>query len=582
MSIEKNDSDYKKGFDFIENNKIDVNWLFCVSCKGDQIPYKCMRYYGFPFVKELFNRYDINLSCKDEDGNTAFENSIINGRTEIARWLIENCGVDPKKEKKNALLLAAGSGTHLNLDLIKYLIEDCGFDVNFRDEEGNTPLIIAVKNGGPWCGVMEVAKYLIAHGADVNAKDNDGHNMFYLVVWDEYYYSDEDISWLLDAGADCLTLDDSVERIWFRAASLGRLSIIKFLVDKHMIDPQCRDGSGNTAVHIAASALQIEVVKWFVEEAGVNVNDKGRDGMTIMGFAVFSVHNQRDLYDREYRAGIIEDRFEFVKWLVDKGADISVIDDYYRTLLHLAVTDFCIIGTDNTDELELLKWLASHGVDIEEVNGDDQEDVLSIAWSFGNMTVFEYLINEAGYDIDFALIKAVVDFDNDESDGCDENGEGDGLDKIRWLVSHGANLFSVDVDGEIPICIAAELGNVKELKYFIEEVGVDINSKCPEWFGTPLHCAIYGLFGDDSNFDVVKWLVNHGADIHCIDNEGDTVLHYAAKDGLLKVAKYFVEECHMNPGIKNPKTGKTPADYAKGNSALVRYLHKKEKEYNGN
>ena len=83
MSIEKNDSDYKKGFDFIENNKIDFNWLFCVSCKGDQIPYKCMRYYGFPFVKELFNRYDINLSCKDEDGNTAFENSIINGRTDM-------------------------------------------------------------------------------------------------------------------------------------------------------------------------------------------------------------------------------------------------------------------------------------------------------------------------------------------------------------------------------------------------------------------------------------------------------------------------------------------------------------------
>ena len=42
------------------------------------------------------------------------------------------------------------------------------------------------------------------------------------------------------------------------------------------------------------------------------------------------------------------------------------------------------------------------------------------------------------------------------------------------------------------------------------------------------------------------------------------------------------EECNMDPSISKDEPCGTPAEYAKGNSALVRYLHKKEKEYNGN
>ena len=290
MDVEKTESKYKKGFDFIDKNKIDASWLFCVLCKDDQVPYKFMSHYGFSFVKELYNKYEIDLSYKDNDGHTAFENAVVWGRTEIARWLVEDCEVDPKKVEKNALLLAAGSGTHLSLDLIKYLVEECGFDVNPRDEEGNTPLLIAFKNGGPWCGVMDVANYLILNGADINAKDKDGHSILYSVVWDEYYYSDEDITWLLETGADCLTLDESVEKIWFRAASLGRLSIIKYLVDKQMIDPRCRDEKGNTAVYIAASAMQIEVVKWFIEEVGIDINDRGYAGMTLMSAPLSTSH----------------------------------------------------------------------------------------------------------------------------------------------------------------------------------------------------------------------------------------------------------------------------------------------------
>ena len=52
---------------------------------------------------------------------------------------------------------------------------------------------------------------------------------------------------------------------------------------------------------------------------------------------------------------------------------------------------------------------------------------------------------------------------------------------------------------------------------------------------TPLHEAEIG------NLDVVKYLVEKGADVNIPDENGWTPLHIAAKEGKLDVVKYLVE-----------------------------------------
>lgn len=45
-----------------------------------------------------------------------------------------------------------------NLDIIKFLVEDCGCNMEYCDDNGKTALIYAVKNENP---SIDIIKYLI-------------------------------------------------------------------------------------------------------------------------------------------------------------------------------------------------------------------------------------------------------------------------------------------------------------------------------------------------------------------------------------------------------------------------------------
>ncbi|KAG4090721.1 ankyrin [Neocallimastix lanati (nom. inval.)] len=68
------------------------------------------------------------------------------------------------------------------LDLLKILV-DHHFDINFRDDEGNTPLGYAIKH----CNKVMV-DYLIDHGADIYSVNNEGQTIFDLSYQYSYDY----------------------------------------------------------------------------------------------------------------------------------------------------------------------------------------------------------------------------------------------------------------------------------------------------------------------------------------------------------------------------------------------------------
>jgi len=94
---------------------------------------------------------------------------------------------------------------------------------------------------------------------------------------------------------------------------------------------------------------------------------------------------------------------------------------------------------------------------------------------------------------------------------------------VEYLITHGAYVNATGAYGMTPLHFAADSFNVDIVKFLIER-GADVNAKCNEG-DTPLHYAAYIY-----SLDVVKCLVDLGADVNAKNNDGETPLHSAVKN----------------------------------------------------
>lgn len=84
------------------------------------------------------------------------------------------------------------------------------------------------------------------------------------------------------------------------------------------------------------------------------------------------------------------------------------------------------------------------------------------------------------------------------------------------------------------LCVAAAEGDLGKVRRLVENDGAYVNC-VNERYQTPLYLA-----AEYNQLMVVKYLVEHGADVSFADISGDTPLHAAARSGGLEVAKYLV------------------------------------------
>ena len=312
---------YKKALEYVEKYEADVNALVChfsQSCHEKMVG----------FLKKVYAKYDVDLTYKDEDGNTALLNSLYNGSFEIFKWLVEECGQKPgevMEEGRNALILAARAE---NPELIRYLVEKCNLDVNSKDSKGNTAVIYAI-NGRNLSAEenCEIIHYLVKRGADINSQDSDKENILHYIARNSFYEIEE-FEKFIEEGADFMVKNRGLKTPLHIAAEAGRLDIVQSLIENHNVDPnlQCRDKA--TPAHLAAKSNQTEVVEWLIENGYTKVNRKDKDGDSILRYAVRGFCNSPFNDDESY--------LELVRWLVENGADCNSMNSYGITPLHEA------------------------------------------------------------------------------------------------------------------------------------------------------------------------------------------------------------------------------------------------------
>ena len=219
------------------------------------------------------NGADVN--SVDFEGWSALSYAVNNGDIEIAKLLLEN-----KAKIKDELLIAIKSPiVESRINMMKLLIDNKA-NINYTDENGFTPLNIAIESGD-----MELTKFLITNGANVNSLMQDGVSLIgYAIAQNNM----DLLQILIENGANVNNTngDSWADTPLMTASRLGLDNVVRILLTRNA-DINAVDMNGNTALHTAALNSQLSVVKLLLEK-NPNLDIQNKVGNTALHLAVIS------------------------------------------------------------------------------------------------------------------------------------------------------------------------------------------------------------------------------------------------------------------------------------------------------
>lgn len=168
-----------------------------------------------------------------------------------------------------------------DLTKVKALIAQDPSLVNSKDKMGMTPLHLAAKNDH-----KDVAAFLLASGADVNAKDSNGAFAPLDLALSCYHYMDV-VTLLIEKGADVNARSGQGLSALMETAMRGQKDAAALLLAKGA-DVNAVDSKGNTALIWAIMMGHMDFAKLLVD-ANADVN--ARNGL---GFTPLTLTKRRD------------------------------------------------------------------------------------------------------------------------------------------------------------------------------------------------------------------------------------------------------------------------------------------------
>jgi uncharacterized protein len=415
-----------------------------------------------------------------------------------------------------------------------------GADVNAAQIDGTTALHWAAYQDD-----AETAELLVRAGANVNAVNRYGLPPLSVACTNG---SGSVVKVLLAAGADANATLKSGETVLMMAARSGNLEAVKALL-VHGAKHDAHERKGQTALMWAAAEGHAAVVRALIE-AGADINATLDSGFTPFFFAVREGHI--DAVRAFLEAGVdvnatVQRRESGPGGLplykpAGKGTSpllLAVQNGHFE--LAVALVD---AGADPNDQrtgftpLHTVTW-------VRKPDSSDVSDPAPIG--SGRLTSLQFVreIVKRGANVNLRLDKGAPKVPNTSSRVGTEGAtpfllaaDRSDIGLMRLLLELGADPLLPNFNNTTPLMLAAGLETTEPL----EEAGEE-----PE--------AV----------EAVKMLLDRGADINAVDNNGDTAMHGAAYAQYPLVVKLLAER-GADPQIwkERNKQGVTPLFAAEG------------------
>lgn len=402
-------------------------------------------------------------------------------------------------------------------DIVEELLE-LGADPAVRNDRGQLPNPAHCEN---WNTVSftraasaSVYAECLASGSGVEARNGTGDTPLHLAVSDR---KPDIAAMLLESGAAVNARNlQGLSPLHLVAAGPGPDTVLAALLLAAGADPDARDNGGATPFHRAVRRRDPAIARLLLR-AGAELEARDSDGLTPLQWAM----------NAWYPNG------STIEALLGAGADVRVRDRNGELPLHRAV---------DLQDLQLVASLLELGAD-PNAAGLAGRTALHIA-GWGPAPVMRELL-AAGADVSARTV--------DGWSPLHSAATARDVASLTALLASGADVNASDDGGETPLHGAArirELPNVAELL----AAGADVDARNVAG-DTPLHHAVRwtvawsaraasdeqlaGLFSRDTA--VAAALIRAGADVNARNNDGDTPLRLARRDGNAPLAAALLD-----------------------------------------
>jgi len=499
--------------------------------------------------------------------------AVLGGNLEVVKYVIANGAnkhngliVFDAGAYVNTVCIAAGEGF---LDILQYLIIDCGLDINanscyFEGElkHGFSPLHWAVIFRR-----LEIVEFLLENEADINITTHKEKRTALMLAAEKQHGEIAEL--LIENGADIHLADENDKTPIMYSCEWSDDYITNLLLENGA-DPTKMKNDGWSAFGI------------LLKEGNENFIEDIINGMPGLD------ENWEDPDNLIHQAVIAEYNY-YVEHLVDLGFSVNHIDKHQNPPLYYAIMGY---------NRNLIDYLFENGADYKMLNDTLLNYIVLNRFSLANILIDKGIDINAKYDNGYTLLHvAAEDSDSDITKKLIEldvllNAQTDSLYTAAHLAaSHnyysgilkilfyaGADFTLEDIQGRTPLQLAEEfeasdeviaflsnpeydLFEMLDLRYeeriyeVIEKHPSEISKKNAQGL-TVAHVAIY-----QNDEKLLTSLLNAGVSVNTTDDRGRSLLYYAVYNEKFKIAHKLLElDADLN---QETKSGEFVLDLAK-------------------